>query len=142
MGGTVPAQSDAKAPPGKTTVVEARAVIHPNNPDSYKLGPVKAGDVITLQYISGSWKDHGRVPSDNPDSAKIEKLNGSRLVLAGPSRGGKPGELIAVVPHGTAQNPFVYTVQTPRDQVVLRIHLNSDNQANPGSVVYQVKITR
>jgi hypothetical protein len=128
------------ARPGQTTVLNATVTIPPNNPDGYKLGPVRKGDVISLQYVSGKWKDHGILAQWNPDEAGSEET--SRLAIALPSKGGAPGDTVAVVPPGTVAKPFTYTFPASRDQVVLRISANSNNTANPGAVVYQVKVTR
>jgi hypothetical protein len=125
---------------GQTIVLSSRATISPNGPDAYKLGPVRPGDVISLKYVEGKWKDHGVSASFSPDDEGIEDT--SRLVISQPSKGGVPGQVVAIVPAGTSSKPFTFTVPTAFDQLVLRISNHSDATNNPGQVVYQVKVTR
>jgi hypothetical protein len=101
---------------------------------------VRPGDVITLKYVEGKWKDHGVSASFSPDDEGIEET--SRLVISQPSKDGVPGEVVAIVPAGTSSKPFTFTVPTAFDQLVLRISSHSDGKNNPGQVIYQVKVTR
>jgi hypothetical protein len=135
-----PPSTFAVVPAGQTIVMDVKAMIPANSPDGFKVGPVRKGDVISLQYIEGKWKDHGVIASANPDDAKDDPVN--RLVISQPSKSGAPGNVLAAVPPGTAAQPFTYAVQTSRDMVVLRISENSNNPKNPGSVYYQLRITR
>jgi hypothetical protein len=125
---------------GQTAVLTSRATISPNGPDAYKLGAVRQGDVITLKYVEGKWKDHGISASFSPDDEGIEDT--SRLVISQPSKNGVPGQVVAIVPAGTSSKPFTFTVPAAYDQLVLRISNHSDAANNPGQVVYQVKVTR
>lgn len=125
----------------KKVILEAKAKIGANSPAGFKLGPVKQGDVITLVYVEGKWKGHGHIPMENPDTT-TDSEDESRLVIAHGPKGTKPGDVIVVVARETTVKPFVYTVATTRDDLVLRINKNSDNKDNPGSVTYQVTITR
>ena len=124
----------------RSVVLDTRAIIPANTAEGFKIGSVRQGDVITLQYVEGLWKAHGNIPTENPDGPI--KNDDDRLCIArGPARG-KPGDVLAIVPAGTAINPFTFTVPTTRDDVVLRIHKNSDDRKNPGAVTYQVRILR
>lgn len=125
----------------KKVILETKATIAANSPAGFKLGPVKQGDVITLVYLEGKWKGHGHIPTENPDTT-MDSDDESRLVIARGPKGNKPGDVIVVVARETTVKPFVYTVATSRDDLVLRINKNSDNKNNPGSVVYRVTITR
>lgn len=124
---------------GKTAVLNTSAKIPANDPSGFKLGPVRRGDHLTLTYVSGLWKDHGGIATENPDAPRDEK---DQLVIAAPAQKGLPGSLIKIVPGGTAQKPFVYEVQTDREEIVLRINSNSQVKKNPGEVVYKVMLTR
>jgi hypothetical protein len=130
------------AAPGDKTIIDSEVTIPANSPNGYRLGPVKQGDTLTLQYVKGLWKAWGHVATEDPDGRRSERGNESRLVLAGPAQSGRPGPLIAIVPHGTVEKPFTYVFPSDRDEVVLRIHSNSDIQHNPGKVTYKVKLTR
>ena len=124
----------------RSVVMEAKATIPANSPGGFKIGAIRQGDVITLQYVEGMWKGHGSIATDNPDDQL--KDDESRLVIArGPAKD-KPGDVIAIVPGDTAKKAFSFTFPTTREEVVLRIHKNSDNKKNPGSVVYAVKVLR
>jgi formylglycine-generating enzyme required for sulfatase activity len=130
-------------PAGQDNVeLDAQATIAANSPDGYRLGAVRQGDVITLQYEKGLWKAYGHIPTDNPDAAVLDHEDQSRLVIAHAPANGKPGDVIVMVPAETASKPFTFTAPATADDFVLRINKNSDNLKNPGSVVYRVKIVR
>jgi len=128
----------------RTLVSDSRAKIPANSPDGYPLGALRKGDVVTLQYIEGVWKAHGHIASDNPDVVVEERnhQDESRLVIARASTNGKPGTVIALVPPLTTKTPFTFPVPEDRNDLVLRIHKNSENKGNPGAVTYSVKIMR
>ena len=136
------ALSPAWAAPGDTVVTDSEVTIPANSPNGYRLGPVKQGDTLTLQYVKGLWKAYGHIATEDPDSRRTAHGDECRLVLAGPAQGGRPGPLIATVPPNTAEKPFIYVFPSDRAEVVLRIHTNSDVQHNPGKVTYKVKLTR
>lgn len=120
----------------------ARVTIPANNPNGYRIGAVKRGDTITLQYVEGMWKDHGGIATANPDDPKVDGGEENRLVIAQAAVNGTPGDLIKVVPGDTRKEAFVYVFQTSREEVVLRINANSDRKQNPGSVVYSMTLKR
>jgi len=132
----------AKPAGQESVVLEAQATIAASSPDGFHLGAVRQGDVITLQYEKGLWKAVGRIATENPDASELEHGDVSRLVIAHAPVNGKPGDVIVMVPPGTVLKPFTFTVPATADDLVLRIHKNSDNYQNPGSVVYHVKIVR
>lgn len=123
-------------------VLEAVAVIPANSMEGFKLGPVRRGDVITLNYVSGLWKNDGNIPTENPDAAQTDRGERTRLAIAEPPTDGRPGKVVKMIPPHTQNSPFQYLVQTSRDNVVLRIHYGGDNPKAPGAVTYKVKITR
>ena len=130
--------------PGATPTVDAEVKIPANSPDGYRIGPVKAGDVITLQYVEGKWKAWGGIATSSPDEAREEsgKEGQCRLVIAEASRNGVPGKILKVVPAETIGKPFIYKVATTRDDIVLRIAANSNAPSNPGQVTYKLKVVR
>ena len=120
---------------------ELNATIPANSADAFPLGAIRSGTKISLQYVSGNWKAWGHVASANPDDDKPKEGDQCRVVIALPSKDGKPGRVLRVVPGKTATKPFVYDVQTDYPELVLRIHGRNDVFAgNPGSVKYSVKI--
>ena len=134
--------TDPTVPGHGAVLLDARATIPANSADGYHLGAVRQGDVVTLQYVEGLWKALGHLATENPDAPTLEHGDESRLVIAHAPVNGKPGNVIIMVPPGTITKPFTFTIPTTREDIILRIHKNSDNPKNPGSVVYQVKITR
>lgn len=127
---------------GLTTVIDAVAIISANSIQGYKLGPVRRGDVITVSYINGLWKNDGNIPTDNPDAEQTDRGDRTRLAIAEGPKDGRPGAVVKMVPGHTKETPFSYVVQTTREDVVLRIHYGGDNPKAPGSVTYKVKVQR
>lgn len=125
----------------RAVILETSATIPANSLGGFKIGAVKQGDIITLQYVEGTWKGHGHSPTENPDTTN-DSDDESRLVIARGPKGKKAGDVIVMVPRDTVVKPYAYTVATTRDDVVLRINKNSDNKDNPGKVVYKVTVTR
>ncbi|MBL9178197.1 MAG: hypothetical protein JNM65_09045 [Verrucomicrobiaceae bacterium] len=135
---------DSSAPLSSTTSTGqgVRVTIPANDPNGYRIGAVKRGDTITLQYVEGMWKNHGGIATANPDDPKVDGGDENRLVIARGAVNGAPGELIKLVPAETRKKPFVYVFQTSRDEVVLRISTNSDRKQNPGAVSYSMVLKR
>lgn len=137
--------SSPGAPTATPTVAagqETTAVVPANDVNGCKLGPLKKGSVITLSYVTGKWKDHGKLPTDNPDADFTEMGDATRLVIANGRYKTKPGPVIVKVPAGTATKPFSYTLAEDVSNVVLRINKDdNDYEANPGSATYKVKIS-
>jgi serine/threonine protein kinase len=127
---------------GNSVVRDDSVVIYPNTPMGYKIGPVKIGDQITLSYVGGTWKDHGRLATESPDRPSSDGGPNNRLVIAHAPAGNGPGSLVALVPTGTKANPFTFAVSSAAEDLVLRINANSDDKGNPGKVTYRLKITR
>lgn len=126
-----------------TSGSETTVIVPANNPNGYRLGAVKRGDSITLQYVDGKWKSQGGIASESPDRLAATYGDNDRLVIArAMDEKGKPGEVIKVVPAETATKPFTFVFPTSRDDVVLRINANSDRKENPGTVTYKVKLVR
>ncbi len=121
---------------------ELRITIPANDPNGYRIGAVKRGDEITLQYIEGMWKNHGGIATANPDDPKVDGGDENRLAIARGAVNGAPGELIKLVPGDTRKKIFRFIFPTSREEVVLRINTNSDRKQNPGAVVYSMKLTR
>lgn len=138
--GTTTPSAPGAAPTGG---LEESITIMPNDPNGYRLGGVKKGDTLTLQYVGGKWKGRGVIASEDPDDPKASYGDENRLVVAEAADAkGNPGKVIKIVPPETASKPFRYVVQTSRNDVVLRIHTGSDRKENPGKVTYKMKLVR
>lgn len=122
---------------------ETIIAIPANKVTGHKIGPVKKGTVITLSYVSGKWKDHGIVASENPDARVLQTGTSSRLAIADGRLKTQPGPVLALVPAGTASTPFSYTFIEDQENVVLRINEESrDYDDNPGAVTYKIKLSQ
>jgi hypothetical protein len=132
------------SPPAVTpSAPETPVAIPANNVNGYKIGPLKKGNVITLSYVSGKWKNDGKLASDNPDADFTERGETTRLVIASGRYKTKPGPVLVMVPPGTAAKPFSYTRLEDVENVVLRINEDSDDyETNPGAVTYKLSISR
>jgi formylglycine-generating enzyme required for sulfatase activity len=127
---------------GPIVLVDSAVSIPPNNPNGHAIGRVKRGDLISLAYVKGLWKDHPHLATENPDRPSKEGIEKSQLVIAHATASDQPGDVVQLVPTGTAGNPFVYVVPADDEKLVLRINAHSNDPKNPGQVFYQLKITR
>ncbi len=133
--------STQAAPAASTQETSTNITISPNTPNGYRIGAVKKGDTITLEYTGGKWKSRGGIATESPDDPNATYKEEDRVVIAEPAdASGTPGKVIAIVPAETASKPFTYLVQTSRAEVVLRINTNSERKENPGSVTYKLKL--
>ncbi len=133
----------ATKPPSGVGGQDNTVVIPSNDPNGYRIGAVKRGDTITLQYMEGLWKSQGGIATENPDNPKASYGDNDRVVIAEAADSkGKAGTVLRIVPPDTVAKPFTYVFQTTRDDVVLRIHNNSERKQNPGTVTYKVKLVR
>lgn len=130
----------APAGPTTTTGRSARAEIAASDPNGYKIGSVKAGDSVTLQYREGKWKSWGMYATLSPDDVPGESDKCKVVISKAAVKGGPPGEVIVLVPGGTATTPFTYVFTADCDAVV-RI-ADAGNPKAPGSVIYSCSIKR
>jgi hypothetical protein len=129
-------------PLGTSPPREVQATIPANTPNAFRLGAVRSGTKISLQYLTGKWKAWGILATSNPDDETTDGGEQCRVVIALPSMGGGTGKVLAVVPPDTKTKPFVYTTQADHTELVLRINGRGKAfSSNPGSVEYSVKIT-
>ena len=118
-----------------------RATIRADQESGTSLGvPVKAGDVLTVQYVTGQWSNKS-LGTASPDNTGEPQL---RLSIAGWSRKNNlHNSQIVTVPNGTAGTPFSYKFTDDFDNVSLRINdvwgVFADNQ---GFVIYDVSFTQ
>jgi hypothetical protein len=118
---------------------EVEASIPANSADAFVIGDVLKGTRISLRYKSGAWNDHGHHATGNPDDPAM--VEGLRLVIALPSKGGKGGDVLALVPSNTSKQAFMFEATTDYAGLVLRINDQSSSFSNnPGKVEYSVKI--
>jgi hypothetical protein len=109
----------------------------------YAIGNHRAGTVILLQYVSGSWSASANGKLESPDAAatpadlRVELIEDS----------GNAPVALAVIPAGTADTPFSFTLE--RDVVGLTLRIKSQRAAAArrlstttyqGEVSYKVRI--
>jgi hypothetical protein len=127
--------------PGAQPAREVDAEIKAHSADGFSLGELPKGTKVTLQYKKGVWKSWGNIATESPDSEKTERGDACRLVISLPSRNGKAGKTLTIVPPDTAKRPFVYEVPVDFPDLVLRINDTEGSfEKNPGKVEYNVKI--
>ncbi|HKD36838.1 MAG TPA: hypothetical protein VKB78_08550 [Pirellulales bacterium] len=117
---------------------EVNVTIAAKSVAGYDLGPIHASTTIALEYRGGHWKSWGRRATSNPDAEETEGGDKCRLVIALPAVDGKPGEMLQMVPSGTAKSPFVWRADKDYASLVLRI--NDASGKGPGKVEYRVTI--
>ncbi len=98
----------------------------------------KAGDVITVKYVDGTWTYSPSVQKQNPDADR-DVEDGNRCALADSLH---PGDTLAVLPPNTKGEPFEYTAEKD-GAFILRINDGggeSPYRDNRGFVTYMVSI--
>lgn len=123
-------------------ILESKVTIAANSTEGFPLGSLKKGDVITLSYESGNWKNNGNFPTDNPDAGHTERGDLTRLALVTGVSKGQLGEVVLLVPASTKETPFVYPLPRDYESLNLRIAYGGDNPKAPGSVTYSINIVR
>ena len=128
-------------PAGSQPAEEKSVKLSAKSADAFLLENLRKGTKVSLQYEKGSWKSWGNIATESPDSVKTEKGDACRLAVALPSKNGKPGKVLVLVPPETAKRPFIYEV--PADFPVLVLRINDPDgsfEKNPGGVEYKVKM--
>ena len=114
--------------------------IKANAPMGGRVGPVRAGQSIRVQYIGGRWAMSGGLASDpkgwvSPDDDGYPgNLLGLYAVVDGEAK------RLAEVPTGTKRRPFRYRFDKDCVQVILRIR-DDILEDNPGEVTYSVSLS-
>jgi len=123
-----------------TLTKSARIKVAANDPNGYRIGPVKAGDSLTVQYREGVWKSWGLYATISPDDVPAESDKCKTVIAKACPKDGPPGEVLTVVPGLTAKTPFVYTFTEDCDAVI-RI-ADAINPKAPGIVMYSISLKR
>jgi hypothetical protein len=104
----------------------------------YAIGNHRAGTTVVIQYVSGTWATSATGTLESPDAAASS--SDDRVELLEDS-GNSPTSL-AVLPAGTAEMPFLYTLERDVVGLTLRIHFQKGTRRTvyQGEVQYRVKI--
>jgi len=89
------------APPaGAQDMTQGDVVTIPGNAAvGYEIGALKKGATVTLQFVSGQFKEHGTWETDSPET--VGRHDNVALVIAEKGAGEQLGEVLAMVPGGT-----------------------------------------
>ncbi len=137
---SVPAHGNPAAEPPQAAR-EFKAAVPANDPNGYKIGDVRKGTKISIQYISGKWKHDGHIAQWNPDSDEPKVGDGNRLCVSLPGDEGKAGDVLAIVPASSSKHPFVYEADKDYPALVLRINdPDGSFSRNPGETTWNVKV--
>lgn len=104
----------------------------------YNLLNTKKGDIISIQYVSGSWKSWGRSYTRgmvSPDNTNNRGGDRARLTIF--HKNNFALEKLAIVPEYTKQKPFSFTV--PKDNLHLYFDINDQQGYSRGEVQYIIK---
>lgn len=129
----------ARTPQGNGAIANAQRkfYIDSTSEDGAYIGTFKKGDVLIIQYLSGTWTiDKGRrrphvSPDSPPDGRLQEFIYHLSVALARKASASR-----FVVPYGTATTPFVFVIGEPGDYgIAIRDGIKGDND---GVVQYGV----
>jgi hypothetical protein len=113
---------------GKVVTIDSQAA------QGYKLGRLKAGDRVKIQYVTGIWRAYPGWKEENPDKA-ITSQHKLAFVMAS-----REGDTIITNPENTVDQPFEYTIIENGDyHIRITGHVLSTNF---GKVQYRVEVTR
>jgi hypothetical protein len=120
--------NDPDADWGKVVTIDSQAA------QGYKLGRLKAGDRVKIQYVTGIWRAYPGWKEENPDKAITSQ---HKLAFVMSSR---EGDTIITNPENTANEPFEYTIIENGDyHIRITGHVLSTNF---GKVQYRVEVSR
>ena len=118
------------------------ARIAASSPDAFPLGAVQKGPTITLRYRNGKWKSFGRFPTSDPNDEQTERWTACRMAISHPSKDGKAGKTVTLVPAETQRRQFIFDVTADYPLLVLRINDEDGSyDTNPGMEEYSVTVT-
>jgi hypothetical protein len=113
---------------GKVVTIDSQTA------QGYKLGRLKAGDRVKIQYVTGIWRAYPGWKEENPDKAITSQ---HKLAFVMSSR---EGDTIITNPENTVDQPFEYTIIENGDyHIRITGHVLSTNF---GKVQYRVEVTR
>jgi hypothetical protein len=109
----------------------------------YEVGKLNKNDRIRLSYQGGSWKHFGNVASNSPDSEKLDRNSGSRLVICEADDHDRT-RVLAIVPPRTRYQSFEWVANRNFERIVLRINdSDGDFASNPDkNVQYSLEVLR
>ncbi len=106
----------------------------------YHIGPVKTGDVISIQYKGGSWRSWGKSGRSgvNPDNTKGR--GGDRAKLAIFHKNNFQMKLIQIVPEQTSKDPYLFNIE--HDGLDLYLDICDRGPHARGTTDYIVKLIK
>jgi hypothetical protein len=99
----------------------------------YTLGSYKAGTTLIFQYVSGAWSGENEAgvasANQNPDAADSKEGNRAQLFIDS----GNEVKVLALIAPGTAEKPFIFTLEEDVVGLSLRIANRSGITRRPGA---------
>lgn len=110
---------------GRTVLINARDL-------TYKIGTLKVGDKVQIQYVSGLWTSFPKTPKDSPDNPR-RHVHGVSFVLKD-----KTITELIIPMRNTKEEPFEHIVEQEGEYF---IQMNDpDPGGNDGTVRYKINI--
>ncbi len=98
----------------------------------YKIGRLKAGDVIKIQYVSGIWRAYGGWKDESPDNANTDQHKLAFVLST------NQGDTIITTPQNTKNAAFEYTIIESGNYYIRMNDPAPDS--NSGIVQYRVEV--
>lgn len=107
--------------------------------DEVRMGPLPAGTKLLFQYQNGMWGTDGQLPS-NPDDRGAPR--DTRLALI--DFGANPVKVITIIPPGTKDQPYQFTLATDVVDAGLWVVPRGKRRmmGNQGSVTYKIAASK
>jgi hypothetical protein len=118
-----------------SNVVEGRAINVDAKKGHYRIGKLKAGDKIRLQYDSGIWTSYPDWPKESPENPRIGQHRLHFVVKDGDV------ESVSVTLTDTAKKPFEHTMEKDGDVYLMMEGVDVIND-NDGVVKYRMEIVK
>jgi hypothetical protein len=100
--------------------------------EGYKIGRLKAGDVVKIQYVSGIWRAYGGWREESPDNANTDQHKLAFVLST------NQGETIITTPQNTKSEPFEYTIIESGNYYIRMNDPAADS--NSGVVQYRIEV--
>lgn len=130
-----PLKSDNKPEPLVSNYVDGRTINIDAKKGYYRIGKLKAGDKIRLQYDSGIWSSYPDWPKESPENPRVGQ---HRLHFVVKDR---DVEAVSVILTHTAKKPFEHVMEKEGDVYLMMdgVDVITDND---GVVKYRMDIQK
>lgn len=132
---TLKGEPDNKPEPIVSNYVDGRTINIDSKKGFYRIGKLKAGDKIRLQYDSGIWTSYPDWLKESPENPRVGQHRLHFVVKDGDV------EAVSVTLTNTAKKPFEHTMEENGDVYLMMdgLHVLTDND---GAVKYRMEIVK